>query len=66
MFIGQAPILAATAATNGNIYVIGKILNDQNKKLKSRPVLEELQRLPYLSTFNSLLKRTNYPKVLQG
>lgn len=68
VYAGGAPILAATEATNGYVYVLGKVLPEGNPKprAKGQNILKELEKLENASIFTSLLKRTNFTNMLEG
>ena len=66
VFIGSAPVLAATNANNGQVYVLSKMLDDETVKPKARSILEELDKMPQLSTFKALLENTRLPEILKG
>lgn len=63
MLVRGTPILAATSAQNGVIYVINKVLVEG---ATSSNVLTEIERRPELSMFYSLLQRSSLVQKLQG
>ncbi|CAG2115620.1 unnamed protein product, partial [Medioppia subpectinata] len=50
-------VIAATAAKNGNVYVMDKVLERSGRRSRSIP--DELRRRSDLSTFSSLLQRSD-------
>ncbi|RWS14449.1 uncharacterized protein B4U79_14042 [Dinothrombium tinctorium] len=60
------PIMAATSARNGIIYVIGTVLYKPNLDEESEKLTDELGKRPELSRFNSLLKKTKFERILKS
>jgi hypothetical protein len=63
MMVRGTPIIAATNAQNGVIYVINKVMTDETT---SGSLLEELAAQPDVSTFYNYLSRSPVARKLQG
>lgn len=63
MMVRGTPIIAATNAQNGVIYVINKVMTDETT---SGSLLEELASHPEVSTFYNYLSRSPISRKLQG
>lgn len=63
MLVRGTPIIAATNAQNGVIYVISKVMAEETK---STSLLEELERESDVSIFNGYIKRSAWLRKLQG
>ncbi|CAG2183314.1 unnamed protein product, partial [Oppiella nova] len=50
-------VIAATAAKNGNVYVMDKMLDRSGRR--SRSIADELRKRSDLSTFSSLIQRSD-------
>jgi len=66
ILVGGVPVIAATPARNGAVYVVSKVLYSPNNQPSSRNVIDELIRRPELSTFLNYVRRTKLPQRLQG
>lgn len=63
MLVRGTPIIAATNAQNGVIYVISKVMAEETK---STSLLEELEKESDVSIFNGYIKRSAWLRKLQG
>ncbi|XP_015786976.1 uncharacterized protein LOC107364166 isoform X2 [Tetranychus urticae] len=64
VYANGSPILAATEATNGYVYVLGKVIRDRENKDK-KDIVSEIEQLENASIFASLLRRSNLIPQLQ-
>ena len=55
-------VIAATDAKNGNVYVLDKILERTGRR--SRSIADELKKRSDLSTFTTLIQRSDLNKML--
>lgn len=63
MLVRGTPIIAATHAQNGVIYVISKVMAEETK---STNILDQLERESDVSIFNGYIKRSAWLRKLQG
>jgi len=63
MLVRGTPIIAATTAQNGVIYVINKVLTEETK---STSILDELANNGEVSIFYNYLSRSPISRRLQG
>lgn len=66
VLVGGVPVVAATNAENGVVYVLNEpLIKDEVKNIK-RNIFEEIKNRPELSIFNDYLERTDFAQKLQG
>ncbi|RWS23636.1 uncharacterized protein B4U80_02285, partial [Leptotrombidium deliense] len=61
------PIMAATSARNGIIYVIGSILQPPSEEEnEAENVVEEIKKRPQLTRFTKMVEKTRFNDILKG
>lgn len=65
VYANGSPILAATEATNGYVYVLGKVISDSDHQVK-KDIVQQIEQLENTSIFASLLRRSNLIPQLKG